>query len=42
VHQAYDMMVQGYFEKPHTMAAMKQALEIIVKYWDLCIHPNSV
>lgn len=42
VQQAYEMTVQGYFEKPHTMDTMKQALEIIIKYWDLCVHPNSV
>ena len=41
VEKAYEMMVQGYFEKPASVDELKSMLEAIIKYWQLCKHPNS-
>lgn len=41
VDQAYGMMVQGYFEKKNSAQEMKDALKMIIDYWNLCLHPNS-
>ena len=38
---AYKMMVQGYFEKPASMKELKNTIQIIVHYWQICRHPNS-
>ena len=41
VSQAYEMMVQGYFEKKNSVQEMKEALKMIMDYWNVCLHPNS-
>ena len=41
VEQAYEMMVQGYFEKEFSMDSMRSTLKIIIDYWKLCKHPNK-
>ena len=41
VSEAYDLMVQGYFEKPGTMDAVRSTLKMIIDYWLVCKHPNS-
>lgn len=38
---AYEMMVQGYFVKPTSMAELSSLLARIVDYWKICKHPNS-
>jgi CheY-like chemotaxis protein len=40
VEQAYEMMVQGYFQKENSMAAIKSTLKTIIDYWKLCKHPS--
>lgn len=40
VMKAYSYGVQGYFIKPNTLAATKDMLEFIVKYWSHSVHPN--
>ena len=41
VDEAYQMMVQGYFQKEIKMDAIKQTLKIILDYWHICRHPNN-
>jgi CheY-like chemotaxis protein len=41
VNEAYDLMVQGYFEKPGTMEDIRKTLQLIIEYWMFCKHPNS-
>ena len=41
IEQAYDMTVQGYFEKPSNMKDLKTMIKVILDYWTLCKHPNS-
>jgi CheY-like chemotaxis protein len=41
VVQAYEMMVQGFFVKPHSISELKNLLKLIVNYWEVCRHPNE-
>jgi CheY-like chemotaxis protein len=41
VDKAYEMMVQGYFEKPTRHAEIKTLLKLILDYWEVCLHPNT-
>ncbi len=41
VNKAYQMMVQGYFEKPHDYEKIKALMKKIIDYWTVCIHPNN-
>lgn len=41
VDKAYEMMVQGYFEKPNKNEEIKTLLKLILDYWQVCIHPNT-
>ena len=41
VEAAYEMRVQGFFEKPSDFTAVKQCLKNMVNYWSACIHPAS-
>ena len=38
---AYNMMVQGYFVKPNSVAELTTLLDQIISYWKICKHPNS-
>ena len=38
---AYDMTVQGFFEKPPSFDQVKEQLSCIVAYWSKCLHPNN-
>ncbi len=38
---AYDMLVQGYFQKENTIDEIKKTLRLMVDYWSICKHPNS-
>lgn len=42
VNAAYDMTVQGFFVKDAAFESMQESLEIIIRYWTRCKHPNSV
>ncbi len=43
VENAYEkMMVQGYFEKPTQTRDIKMLLTLILEYWQICIHPNTM
>lgn len=39
--KAYDIHVQGFFEKPNSPEEQAEMFEIIVQYWIRCIHPNK-
>lgn len=41
VEKAYDLTVQGYFEKGHDFAKFKERLVMIFEYWRECRHPNA-
>lgn len=41
VNQAYEMSVQGFFQKPSTMKELTTLLTLICRYWEGCRHPNN-
>ncbi len=41
VKKAYEMSVQGFFEKGHSIGEVKQVLKEIYDYWQRCKHPNN-
>ncbi|MES2139723.1 MAG: response regulator [Bacteroidota bacterium] len=40
VSEAYDYRVQGYFEKPNSVAEQAAVLDLIIKYWIVSKHPK--
>lgn len=40
VETAYELLVQGYFTKPDSLAELKEMMRMIVGYWKVCKHPN--
>lgn len=41
INAAYEMSVQGFFEKPVAMDEIKALLREIYHYWQRCKHPNN-
>jgi CheY-like chemotaxis protein len=41
VDEAYDMMVQGFFQKEHNYKKVGEMIRMIIDYWRICKHPNS-
>jgi len=41
INEAYELGVQGFFEKPAGYELLKKQLHSIVSYWSNCLHPNS-
>ena len=41
VNEAYEMSVQGYFEKEHSAEDIGRLLRCIYDYWHWCRHPNT-
>lgn len=41
IEKAYDLTVQGFFVKHHTLQQLRDTLALIVAYWSLCRHPNN-
>ena len=41
VEEAYDLTVQGFFLKATQLAEMEKTIELILRYWVNCKHPNS-
>jgi CheY-like chemotaxis protein len=41
VEEAYDLTVQGYFIKQHSISSMERHLKMIFEYWRECRHTNS-
>jgi CheY-like chemotaxis protein len=42
VEKAYEMLVQGYFEKPTKPKDIRMLFTLILEYWQICIHPNTI
>jgi CheY-like chemotaxis protein len=42
VNKAYEMMIQGYFQKEHNFQQVKNMIKLIMDYWSICKHPNNV
>ena len=40
VQEAYELTIQGFFEKKQTLLEMRTQLQAIVDYWSNCLHPN--
>ncbi|MBC8033708.1 MAG: response regulator [Chitinophagaceae bacterium] len=40
VNEAYDMEVQGFYQKARTYEGIKEQLLTICVYWKQCMHPN--
>ena len=40
VEEAYDLTIQGFFEKKTNMQEMEVQLQAIIDYWSNCLHPN--
>ena len=41
IDKAYELTVQGFFEKENTIEGVERQLRMIVEYWQQCKHPNS-
>jgi CheY-like chemotaxis protein len=41
VELAYEMMVQGFFQKPGTIGEIRELMNRIIGYWNVCRHPNN-
>ena len=41
VEEAYDLLVQGYFQKPNKMEALKEMVKMIIDYWMNCRSPKG-
>lgn len=41
IHEAYKMLVQGYFKKENNFRQIQNMIRMIVEYWLICRHPNS-
>lgn len=41
VEKAYELTVQGFFEKGNSLQEMTVRLRLILEYWSVCRHPNS-
>lgn len=40
VNKAYDLTVQGFYQKEDTYTKLSEQLRLIVHYWKSCLHPN--
>jgi len=40
VEQAFELTVQGYFEKGNSLQELTDRLRIILEYWTMCHHPK--
>lgn len=42
INKAYTQMtVQGYFQKSNSYEDLKDMIQLILKYWTVCKHPNT-
>ncbi|GAB2549549.1 response regulator [Spirosoma aerophilum] len=40
VEEAYELTIQGFFEKQTNLTDMHNQLKAIISYWESCLHPN--
>jgi CheY-like chemotaxis protein len=36
------LIEEGFYKKEHHYEALKQNIDIIVRYWKACLHPNNI
>lgn len=41
IEKAYELNVQGYFQKEDNYASIQKMIKMIIDYWKFCLHPNS-
>ena len=41
IRMAYELTVQGFFQKPASYSELVEMLRLIVKYWKVSRHPND-
>lgn len=41
IDEAYDLMAQGYFQKPNKIDELKKIIRLIIDFWSSCLHPNA-
>ena len=41
IEKAYQLEVQGFFEKQNSLAHFQDVMKRIIEYWKKCKHPNS-
>lgn len=41
VRLAYELTVQGFFQKPASYSELVHMLRLIIDYWKICRHPND-
>lgn len=41
VQKAYQTTIQGFLVKPADLAEFKEQIQLVVSYWQNCLHPNS-
>lgn len=41
VQEAYEMSVQGFFEKSTQYTEFKRLVRLVYDYWQICRHPNN-
>ncbi|CCH01412.1 response regulator receiver protein [Fibrella aestuarina BUZ 2] len=40
VDEAYELTIQGFFEKQSDILQIRHQLKVIIDYWQDCLHPN--
>jgi len=40
IEEAYQSTIQGFYKKGNNFHAFKKQIELIVEYWEACLHPN--
>lgn len=41
IKEAYEMSVQGFFQKPPAFSDYMKLIKLIYDYWQVCRHPNN-
>jgi CheY-like chemotaxis protein len=41
VRKAYDLTVQGFFQKQNSLEEMRNNMKLILDYWCNCLHPGT-
>lgn len=42
IDQAYQSAIQGFFFKASSYETLKNQFELIIRYWEACVHPKAV
>jgi CheY-like chemotaxis protein len=40
VIEGYELLVQGYFQKPNSIKELKEIIAKVINYWQVCKHPE--